>query len=329
MGSRIVKSSCMAVSWIPQEAIQGLMRVPMDIGIGHYDDPPPQHMDDIEAFVAGGGCRFANRLEAWVEIDDGKIVTGGCSGGGLVAGTQMGIGKAHLTVAAIGFPELRSSELDDDQSTTFVQTAGGRTGAPYPRRVEGARVMKLTAPTAWSTLALTINADGTSSFAPRGASQFPRHWFYDHNGDLVSKSGTIDYDAWVSADHNHDTPWGNTEHEVHLAACASALELELSRFVMDDASPDIRTIPEGEVLMAQGEQATRMVLILDGFVDIDIDGEVVAESGPGTVIGERSVLQGGRRTATVTATTPVKVAEIDCTEIDLRAREQLQQQHTT
>lgn len=188
--------------------------------------------------------------------------------------------------------------------------------------------MKLTAPTAWSTLALTMNADGTSSFAPRGASQFPRHWFYDDNGDLVSKSGTIDYEAWVSADHNHDTPWGNSEHEVHLAACASALELELSRLVMDDASPDIHTVAQGDTLMRQGEEATRMVLILDGVVEIDIDGEIVAESGPGTVIGERSVLHGGKRTATVTATTAVKVAEVDCGAIDLDAREQLEQQHT-
>ena len=318
----------MAVSWIPSEAIEGLMRLPMDIGIGHYDAPPPDHIDDIEEFVNEGCCRFANRLEAWVEIEDGKIITGGCTGGGLVGGTQMGIGKAHLTVAAIGFPELQSSELDGDQATTFVQTAGGRTGAPFPRRVEGARVMRLTAPTAWSTLALTINADGTSSFTPRGASQFPRHWFYDENGDLVSKSATIDYEAWVSADHSHDTPWGNKEHEVHVAARASALELELSRLVMDDASPDIRVIPEGKSFMRQGEEATRMVLILDGVVEIDIDGEIVAESGPGTVIGERSILHGGKRTATVTATTAVKIAEIDCRAIDLAAREQLEQQHS-
>jgi hypothetical protein len=188
--------------------------------------------------------------------------------------------------------------------------------------------MRLTAPTAWSTLALTINADGTSSFAPRGASQFPRHWFYDENGDLVSKSGTIDYDAWVSPDHNHDTPWGNKDHEVHVAARASALELQLYRLVMDDASPDIRVIPEGESFMRQGEQATRMVLILDGVVEIDIAGEIVAECGPGTMIGERSVLEGGRRTASVTATTTVKVAEIDCGSVDLSAREQLRQQHS-
>jgi hypothetical protein len=84
MGSRIVKSSCMAVSWIPSEAIEGLMRLPMDIGIGHYDAPPPDHIDDIAEFVDEGLCRFANRLEAWVEIEDGKIVAGRCSGTGLV-----------------------------------------------------------------------------------------------------------------------------------------------------------------------------------------------------------------------------------------------------
>ena len=61
--------------------------------------------------------------------------------------------------------------------------------------------------------------------------------------------------------------------------------------------------------MRNGERATTMMLILDGLVEISIDGEVLAESGPGALLGERAVLEGGARTATVVARTPVKVAE--------------------
>ena len=46
---------------------------------------------------------------------------------------------------------------------------------------------------AWSTLELTINADGTSSRGLAGASPFPRHWVYDENGALIEKSAVIDF----------------------------------------------------------------------------------------------------------------------------------------
>jgi hypothetical protein len=47
----------------------------------------------------------------------------------------------------------------------------------------------------WSTLALTIHADGTVEQELVGASSFPRHWVYDHTGRLVGKSGFIDHDT--------------------------------------------------------------------------------------------------------------------------------------
>ena len=61
--------------------------------------------------------------------------------------------------------------------------------------------------------------------------------------------------------------------------------------------------------MRLGEPATTMMLVLDGLVEISIDGEVLAASGPGTLLGERAALESGTRTSTVRAVTPVKVAE--------------------
>ncbi|MEL7208168.1 MAG: hypothetical protein AAGK32_08060 [Actinomycetota bacterium] len=68
------------------------MRIPLDVGIGHYDDPPPDEIDDVDAFVDAGRCRFANRLEAWADIEDGRIVASGCGGGGRVAATDLSLG---------------------------------------------------------------------------------------------------------------------------------------------------------------------------------------------------------------------------------------------
>ena len=52
MARRTVTTTFTSVSWIPSEAMVGLMKLPMDVGLGHYDGPPPDRIDDIEAFVA-------------------------------------------------------------------------------------------------------------------------------------------------------------------------------------------------------------------------------------------------------------------------------------
>ena len=43
-----LESSVLSVSWIPSQAISGLPRLPFDLGITHYDDPPPDEVIDPE-----------------------------------------------------------------------------------------------------------------------------------------------------------------------------------------------------------------------------------------------------------------------------------------
>lgn len=40
-----VGSSVTSISWIPSEAIAGVTRLPFDLGVGHYDEPPPDRID--------------------------------------------------------------------------------------------------------------------------------------------------------------------------------------------------------------------------------------------------------------------------------------------
>lgn len=306
-----VETSFTSVSWIPAEAMTGFMRLPMDVGLGHYDPPPPEYLDDLDGLVAKGSCRFANRLNVWAEISDGRIVNSGTSGGGMVAKTEVDLKALSIRVAAIPFPEIRTSEIGAT-SVTYVQTAGGRTGAPFPRRAGGLNRFRMKSPTAWTTLAVTIDRDGTISTEARGASSFPRHWFYANDGRLVQKSATIDFDLWTSGDHESDTPWGDTDRVVLAADSESSLERFLSRSVMADRERStVRVVKPGAVLMAQGEQATSMDLLLDGIVEIEVDGVVVAECGPGSLLGERAFLEGGRRTSTVRALTKAKTVSAD------------------
>jgi CRP-like cAMP-binding protein len=59
----------------------------------------------------------------------------------------------------------------------------------------------------------------------------------------------------------------------------------------------------------QGKPGSEVFLILDGMFVVEVDGEKVAEIGPGAVVGERSALEQGVRTATLWATTRARVAE--------------------
>ncbi|HEX6597450.1 MAG TPA: hypothetical protein VF045_10970, partial [Acidimicrobiales bacterium] len=159
-----IESSVTSISWIPSEAIEGMTKLPFDVGIAHFDDPPPDVIDDLEALRAADRFRFANELRAWIEVEDGRIVDHGHCGGGHIGATTMRLGGRGVTIPAVPFPDIRPEPVVGADSVRFVQTAGGRTGVPAPRRVNHPPFVQVAAPLAWTTLALTISADGTASF---------------------------------------------------------------------------------------------------------------------------------------------------------------------
>jgi CRP/FNR family transcriptional regulator, cyclic AMP receptor protein len=66
-------------------------------------------------------------------------------------------------------------------------------------------------------------------------------------------------------------------------------------------------VPEGQVLMREGEYGREFFLILDGTVRIERDGRHLRDLGPGDFFGEIALLDGGTRTATATAATPARL----------------------
>ena len=70
-----------------------------------------------------------------------------------------------------------------------------------------------------------------------------------------------------------------------------------------------------------------MYLLLDGVVEVEVGGEVVTQLGPGAIVGERAMLEGGTRTATLRALTPIKVAVASADKIDRNALEDLAETH--
>lgn len=68
-----------------------------------------------------------------------------------------------------------------------------------------------------------------------------------------------------------------------------------------------KTVAAGETIVREGEHDRRFYLIVEGDAVITLGGNPVRTLGPGQYFGEISVLDGGERTATVTALTQVKV----------------------
>jgi hypothetical protein len=310
MARQRFESSVTAISWIPSEAIQGLPKLPFELGITHYDDPPPDRLESIEELREGDRFREANELRAYIEVEDGRIVDYGHLGKGHIGATTVRMGPAMLRFPAVQLPDIRPEPRVEASSVRFVQTVGGRMGIPTPRPVPRRPYAQFWPSIAWTTLALTINADRTAAYELVGASPFPRHWIYDHAGTLVAKSGVIDFQRWFNESFKDRTPWGAQDSPAVVSAVESALERRISSAVMRGGGekPEIRRISQGERLITQGEQGTDIYVILDGVFTVAVDGAPVAEVGPGAVVGERAVLQGGTRTATLTASTPARVA---------------------
>ncbi len=328
-------SSVTSVSWIPSEAVRGISKPLFQIGFTHYDEPPPDRIDHdgaLEAWRDEDRFRFANRLDVWVDVEDGQIVDAGYANGpacgGMMGSTTIRLGGADATFAAVGLPDIRQPVVLDGRTATFTQTAGGRTAVPAPRHVNRPPFVVFSPPAVWTTLSLTIDAEGHSSFDVAGASRFPRHWIYDADGALVAKAGLTDFNNWYHGQVERNTPWGDEDTPALVTAVESALERELSSTIMRSGTkPKIRKIKTGLALTTQGAAGDELYLLLDGVLAVDVDGEVVAEVGPGAILGERALLESGTRTSTLRALTPVRVAVARRDDIDVAAMAELSAGH--
>jgi CRP/FNR family cyclic AMP-dependent transcriptional regulator len=73
---------------------------------------------------------------------------------------------------------------------------------------------------------------------------------------------------------------------------------------------EVREVPAGTVLTRAGEPGDEFFLIVDGRVVVEVSPRKQVRLGPGEVFGEMSLLDGGPRSATVTAETDVRLLVI-------------------
>lgn len=81
----------------------------------------------------------------------------------------------------------------------------------------------------------------------------------------------------------------------------------LSRRALDKVAKTTQTVThqQGKELTTQGQEGIGFHLILEGSVDVALNGVQAKTLGPGDYFGEISLIDGQPRSATVTATTPV------------------------
>ena len=152
---------------------------------------------------------------------------------------------------------------------------------------------------------------------------------YDDEGKLTAKAGLADFKEWFRHAFGKHTPWGDEDSPALVTAVETALERELPthHHARRRRSRRSARVKEGHVLVEQGQLGAELYLLLDGVVTVEVDGEPLAELGPGAILGERAVLEEGRRTSTLRARTPVRVAVARADQVDMDHLRELSEGH--
>ena len=94
------------------------------------------------------------------------------------------------------------------------------------------------------------------------------------------------------------------EHLAKVRLFSSCSDRDLQKIAK--ASDEV-SIDAGRVLVEQGTTGRECYVILEGSASVERNGVKVTTLGPGDPFGELALLDGGPRTATVTAETPMRV----------------------
>jgi CRP-like cAMP-binding protein len=125
--------------------------------------------------------------------------------------------------------------------------------------------------------------DGSIPYSPRGEPLGPSFF-----GGRVSQDDRID----------------RLEDVAMLAGCSRRQLRAIARI------SEVIEVAEGTVLARSGQPGEEFFLILDGSAHVEVSARKRARLQPGQYFGEMSLLDGGPRSATVVADTPLRLLVI-------------------
>ena len=304
------------LSWIPPTAVEGVFKLPFGRGIAHYDEPPPDKSPDVDALLDTDAVRFANQVRAWIDVQEGRILDHGMTGGGRLGSTTVHLRKRGHTFAGVALPDLVAKPEVFADRVTFRQTCGGHTGAPVPRTISHPPFVRIAAPLAWSTIALTVYTDGTSESEIADASAFPRHYLYDSAGQLTHKSALIRYKDWLHRSEEPRSPWAGVNEPVPTTRVKQQAERSLADNILVSASYKQYQLSAGAMLGSHPIRDDQVAVLLDGLMVILIDDEPAVEIGPGAIFDPSKRIAESRQHAKIRAKTAARFALLSRNDVD-------------
>jgi hypothetical protein len=296
--------------------VEGAFKVPFGLGVAHYDDPPPDASPDVDALLGADAIRFANQLQAWIDVEDGRISGHGMAGAGRLGSTTVRFKNQGLTFAGVALPDLATPPEVGVYEVRFHQTCGGHTGAPVPRSVAHPPFVRISAPIAWTTIALTLHADGSSESEIADASVFPRHYLYDSDGRLTQKTALIRYKDWLRQSEHQNSPWSGVRQPVPIAGVKADAERSLADAILVSANYDQYRMPAGAMLGSVSLRDDQLAVLLDGLLVVLIDDEPAVELGPGAILDPSKRSQESKEHAKIRAQTGARLAVMLRDQID-------------
>jgi hypothetical protein len=221
-----------------------------------------------------------------------------------------------LTFAAVALPDLVAPPEVLADRVRFRQTCGGHTGAPVPRAVPAAPFVRVSAPLAWSTIVLTLHADGSSESEIADASLFPRHYLYDSSGRLTHKSALIRYKDWLRRSEEQRSPWAGVHQRVPMAGVKAEAERSLADTILVSGRYDQYRMPAGAMLGSVSIRDDQVAVLLDGLLVVLIDDEPTVELGPGAILDPSNRSEESKQHAKVRAQTAARLALLSRDQLD-------------
>lgn len=128
--------------------------------------------------------------------------------------------------------------------------------------------------------------------------------------------------AWLSGDDlvTDSTPGAGVSSVLGVAGVEDIAGVPLFKPLDDDQLSELATWfhaqneGEGVRLVGEGAHGYTFFILMEGTAAVTSEGESLATLGPGDFFGEIAILGGGRRTATVTSTSPVRLLVLFGTE---------------
>ena len=326
-----LESSVTSVSWIPSEAVTGaVLKGTFEAGFTHYDDPPPDEIDDLEEMRAAGALPLRQPPRG-VGRHRGRArsSTPATRAAASWARRRSASPTSARRSSRCRSPTSATTPRSRTRSRGSCRPPAGEPGLPAPRRVKHPPFIQFKAPTVWTTLG--AHDPRRRHVGVRGARR-----------EQVPPALDLRRRRTARGEGRARRLQGLVPRRVRQVHAVGRARLEGARHRGRDRART-RALHHDHAQGRQGRdphdqegQAARasratsgndLFLLLDGVLAVLIDGEPVAEVGPGAILGERAVLEGGIRTSTLEAQTACRVAVARPDQIDRAALLALAEKH--